>query len=353
MPSGGENAVRQQNSEARKRHLAAPPGVRHDAAFTHRRAEIMTRAVPPIALLISTFAFVLPAHAAGSLTRTFVSSTGVDTNPCTIAAPCASFAAAYAAVAAGGIIAALDPGKYGPVTITSTVTIDGNGWAAITAPNVNNGAGITINGLSNDKIILRGLIVDGAGGAPYGIVFNSGDTLTIDDIVIRNISAFGLAFLSSVGTTQTQTLSVSNSHFFSNANGVSIQAFGSGAIGASFARTEFIGNQSEGLTSLTGGGSVAIAVTDSVAANNGDRGFVINSGNVGTINLLLTRCQVANNAAGVEAVKVGATIWLAQSTLTGNASGYLRTIGGVVNSYGDNYITDTNNTGALVNVSKQ
>src|SRR6202047_3629768 len=75
-----------------------------------------------------------PAQAAGSLTRTFVSSTGVDSNPYTIAQPCATFATAYNAVQANGIIAALDPGKYGPITITGPVTVNGNGWAAITAP---------------------------------------------------------------------------------------------------------------------------------------------------------------------------------------------------------------------------
>jgi hypothetical protein len=75
----------------------------------------------------------VPAEAAGTL----VSSAGVDSNPCTIAAPFATFAAAYAAVEADGIIAALDPGKYGPLTITMPVTV--NGWAAITGTAQGNG----------------------------------------------------------------------------------------------------------------------------------------------------------------------------------------------------------------------
>jgi hypothetical protein len=57
----------------------------------------MSRIATPLAVLTATLALSLPAHAAGSLTRTFVSSAGVDSNPCTITAPCASFAAAYAA----------------------------------------------------------------------------------------------------------------------------------------------------------------------------------------------------------------------------------------------------------------
>src|SRR5580704_10074596 len=85
-----------------------------------------------------------PAQAQnGTLTRSFVSSAGSDSNACTIAAPCASFAQAYTKISANGIIAALDPGKYGPITITGPVTINGNGWAAITG--TADGNGIIIN----------------------------------------------------------------------------------------------------------------------------------------------------------------------------------------------------------------
>ena len=86
--------------------------------------------------LLSAIAIVAsaPAHAQnGSLTRSFVSSAGLDTNPCTITQPCGTFAVAYTKISANGIIAALDPGKYGPIAIIGPVTINGNGWAAITA----------------------------------------------------------------------------------------------------------------------------------------------------------------------------------------------------------------------------
>jgi nitrous oxidase accessory protein NosD len=108
-----------------------------------------------------------PAQAQnGTLTRSFVSSSGVDTNSCMITAPCATFAEAYTKVGANGIVAALDPGKYGPLTITGPVTIDGNGWAAVTG--TANGNGITINAVSGN-VILNGLEIDGAGEAYNGV----------------------------------------------------------------------------------------------------------------------------------------------------------------------------------------
>ena len=132
-----------------------------------------------------------PAHAQnGSLTRSFVSSSGVDSNPCTITQPCATFAHAYTAIGANGIIAALDPGKYGPLTIEGPVTINGNGWSAITAPA--SGNGITINA-GTGNVLLMGLEIDGAGAGYNGVVFNSGSTLTVTNCTVQNFTGSGLA----------------------------------------------------------------------------------------------------------------------------------------------------------------
>ena len=111
----------------------------------------MRRRVLSLALLTITLSLTLPAHAA--LTRTFVSSAGSDSNPCTITQPCSSFAHAYTLTAANGIVAALDPGKYGPLTITGPVTINGNGWAAVTAPAAGNG--FTINAVSGNVTLIE------------------------------------------------------------------------------------------------------------------------------------------------------------------------------------------------------
>src|ERR1700728_4061142 len=142
----------------------------------------------------------IQAHASGTLTRTFVSSTGVDTNPCTIAQPCATFAAAYSAVQANGIVAALDPGKYGPLSITMPVTINGNGWAAITGTAGINGmigAGISIN-VGAGAVVLTGLEIDGAGASNNGIYLNStlsGNPLALNivDCRVYNFINSGIA----------------------------------------------------------------------------------------------------------------------------------------------------------------
>src|SRR5258708_38783204 len=143
---------------------------------------IVTRIVLPLTLLTITLALALPAQA--SLTRTFVSSAGSDSNPCTITQPCATFAQAYSVTAASGIVAALDPGKYGPLTITGPVTVNGNGWAAITAPAAGNG--ITITAGPSDNVALIGLEIDGACAGYDGIVLNSAGSLTVTNCTLQN-----------------------------------------------------------------------------------------------------------------------------------------------------------------------
>src|ERR1700722_10163330 len=257
----------------------------------------MMRFMVSFAALAATLVVSLPAHAAG--TRTFVSSSGVDTNPCTVAAPCATFARAYSEVAPNGIVAALDPGKYGPLTVNGPVTIDGNGWAAITAPS--GGSGILIQAQAGDNVILRGITVDGGGGSPnYGIEFDSGASLTLTNCIVLSVSSgyessIGLIFYNNGSSAE--TLPVADPQFVNNGfgnggRGVQVQTFSSGSIAAAFVRTEFSGND----VGLSVVGNSSASATDSVAANNGEIGF--QSENAAT--LFLTKDQIAGNATGIQ-----------------------------------------------------
>src|SRR5437870_4631051 len=103
------------------------------------------------------FAGTLPAQA--QATRTWVSGVGDDANPCSRTAPCKTWAGAISKTAPGGEIDALDPGGFGGVTITKSITLEGTGtFASILASLVN---GIVINAASTDVITIRGLSIDG------------------------------------------------------------------------------------------------------------------------------------------------------------------------------------------------
>src|SRR5215475_13789456 len=76
-------------------------------------------------LTLAAFIFILQGtHAQAQAIRTWVSGLGDDVNPCSRTAPCKTFAGAISKTAAGGEINCIDPGGFGAVTITKSITID-------------------------------------------------------------------------------------------------------------------------------------------------------------------------------------------------------------------------------------
>src|SRR5207302_10656614 len=129
--------------------------------------------------------------ATGSAQRTFVSAaTGNDASPCTRTAPCRNFAAAIAQTASGGEVVVLDSGGYGTVTINQAVSLVAppGVYAGIS---VFSGTGITVAAGATDVVTLRGLTLNGLGGN-YGIDFNSGAALYVQDSVFKNFYPGGI-----------------------------------------------------------------------------------------------------------------------------------------------------------------
>src|SRR6202158_4612893 len=82
------------------------------------------------AVLFVSITLTLASLAQAQATRTWVSGVGDDANPCSRTAPCKTFAGAISKTATGGEISVLDPGGFGAVTITKSITIDGDGGLA-------------------------------------------------------------------------------------------------------------------------------------------------------------------------------------------------------------------------------
>ena len=112
-----------------------------------------------------------PAQAQNA--RSFVSGHGSDAAACTLAAPCRTLAAAFAATNAGGEIDVLDPAGYGALTINKAISIvnDGVGTAGVLQTVAGQNA-IQINAGSSDSVTLRGLTIDGLGTLTNTIVLD-------------------------------------------------------------------------------------------------------------------------------------------------------------------------------------
>src|SRR5262245_11230072 len=136
----------------------------------------------PIALIVLIFGLTSLAQA--QATRTWVSGVGDDANPCSRTAPCKTFAGAISKTAAGGEISVLDPGGFGVVTITKSITLNGDGTlAGILASGTN---GVIVNAGPNDVVILRNLSINGGGTGLNGIRYLAGGQL-----VVENCSLYG------------------------------------------------------------------------------------------------------------------------------------------------------------------
>ncbi|WP_051134156.1 right-handed parallel beta-helix repeat-containing protein [Methylocystis sp. ATCC 49242] len=124
--------------------------------------------------------------------RVFVSGKGANAAGCGTTAPCRTFQYALAMVSAGGEIVVMDSGDYGPVRITKSVSIvsDSGGVAGITQTGA--GAAIDVAAGVADKIVLRGLTVDGAGAAAYGLRVTSAASVDVTDCAFRNFRADGI-----------------------------------------------------------------------------------------------------------------------------------------------------------------
>src|ERR671913_1664343 len=133
-------------------------------------------------LAVAIFTLMVASTAQAQATRTWVSGVGDDVNPCSRTAPCKTWAGAISKTAAGGEIDALDPGGYGTLTITKSITVDGTTGAGF-GSTLNSGGinGFVINDSlsatpNTAKVVLRNLSINGAGTTPglNGIRFLAG-----------------------------------------------------------------------------------------------------------------------------------------------------------------------------------
>jgi hypothetical protein len=294
-------------------------------------------------LLLAALALVAlsPPPASAQNARAFVSARGSDANDCSYAAPCRTFAGAHNKTNPGGEISVLDPGGYGKVTITKSISIVNDGVGEAGMLFVWSGVGITVNAGAIDIVSLRGLIIDGGGVGTNGIKFNTGKSLTVTNTIVRRFTQHGIYFLPNTAS----SLTVSNAMVTDNGSiGIFVSPTGSGAITAVFTRVEVNANAFSGiyLSGLTNTGSVKGTVSDSSASGNAFTAYVAQTDAAhAPTSMMLYRSVAANNGGGVYADGVGAIVRMSQSVLTANNVGWGGATG-IVNSYGDNYIDGNN-----------
>jgi hypothetical protein len=319
--------------------MAMTSGEAREHAHSHRWIR-KTHATIGGVLVVAAF----PAAAFGQATRTWVSGVGDDANPCSRTAPCKTFAGAISKTAAGGEIDVLDPGGYGALTITKSITISATG---VTAGVVVSGTnGFVVAAGANDKIRLHGLDVNGL-GQTGNAGLNGVRILTAGQVRIEEsrVYGFGRNGVDFEPSNPDSRLVIANSTIDGNGGAGVMAAPQSGGSGRVALTHDEVDGNSCGL----------------VASSNGpdpNFDFGINcgtpaqgsSGPGGPVTVNSSDTSLDNNAGvggGAGAFTNGGTAanYITKDLITGNGYGLRSLNGGVITSFGDNEVFDNSING--------
>jgi hypothetical protein len=297
---------------------------------------------------IGTLAYAAPAEA--QATRTYVSGVGDDANPCSRTAPCKTFAGSISKTAPGGEINCLDPGGFGAVTITKSISIicDGTfGSILVSGTNgvVINGTGIVVN--------LSGLDFQGLGTSTNGIYVLNAAVVRIKNSTIAGFrNGYGVNFAPSTsaslylqnvnitesgGSTTTTggvtiapaagqiaQVSIRDSHITDNTN-VGVRADTTGIAGSTIKlvvdNSEISGNTVGMLIKVPAStGTAQLMVTNSNISLNSGQGIIVNGGTAGMANAYVGNTTINGNATGVQAVNQARIYSYGDNHLDGNTA---------------------------------
>jgi hypothetical protein len=298
--------------------------------------------------LLAALAFAAMAFyampAAAQATRTWVSGVGDDANPCSRTAPCKTFAGAISKTAAGGIINCLDPGGFGTVTITKSMTIDCTG---INAGLLASGGipGITINAAASDKVTLRNLDIESTALTPgnFGVNVLSAATVLVDHCRIWGFKSSGGAGIRVSPPTNAVELHVKDTIIYDNGSlntggGILLTPASGVAVKGSLSRVELRDNAHGINSAATGTPNIRMHGVDVVLSGNGFDGIhSVNPAVGGAIaSFFFDRSSfVGNGGYGVYADGTSYVV-LGNSTITYNSTGVGIVNGASVYTYGNN-----------------
>jgi Right handed beta helix region len=298
-----------------------------------KRVSLQLAAGIVVCLLVAT-------SASAQVARVFLAGTGNDANDCTNqATPCRSLQGAVTACPINGEIIVLDNGGYGSATINKSLTVNASaGVVAFIART------ITVNIASTDKVVLRGLSMNGVVfGDQIGIWFTGGGTLVVENSVIAGFGS-GIYQVAAGSNLIVNNCEFRNNRFFGVLNGTAGDTNSNTLIENSrFEYNGYVGVRA-------GIGTANVSIRNSALTNNTTGVLALGSSQTQPVLIVVDTCTIAHNSEGMHAdsgVGMGsATIRVTNSTIYHNVDGMVVLgLGGAIQSYGNNRVTaNTNNS---------
>lgn len=281
---------------------------------------------------------LLAASAHAQATRTWVSGVGDDANPCSRTAPCKTFAGAISKTAPSGTISVLDPGGFGAVTITKSITIETDGQLAGV---VNAGTnGVIVNAAATDVVTLRGLQMNGVLTGINGIRFLAGGRLIVEDCAIQSVTGNGI----DISPTTAMKALIRNTTIsrVSGGSAISVTPGVGGSANVTIENSRLFANKN-GLTVVSGTASV----DNSVISASEQNGIFANSTGA-TVVINVNDSRVTNNGAvGIRSLNPTSSIFVSNSIITGNGTGVAALSGGNLSTYKNNSLVNNTTQGTF------
>ena len=302
------------------------------------------------ALALIAFSNVAPVFATEQFA--WISSDGVDTNPCSPTQPCATFTRALAVLEFGGQINCINsPGIFeGDIFTAASMTIDCAGVHAAFGgggffPN------LAFNGF-NQAVKIRNLTINGIGGTAYAIGVSGSGTLILENCVVEGMPEIAL----DIEPSGPLNLVIKNTRISNGANGAAIflRPAAGGSINATFDHVTITGNRGGGIKADSTNGNVNLDVTDSEISNNANNG-IIAVGGAGQSMISVKNSVIARNGqSGVAASGATAAVLVQTTLLDQNVAGATSVAsGGHISTYQNNSIVGTIGSGFTGTVSPQ
>jgi hypothetical protein len=295
---------------------------------------------------LSAIAFIVVTPAQAANTRSFVASNGSDSNACTQAAPCLTFAQALTQTSVGGEIDCLTGGDYGPITITASITIDcapGNVGGIDVGANSN---AISINLSAAGVVNLRNLSLNGFGASNnVGISTISNGFPNGSQLYVQHLSIQGMSVAIFFAPTGARGLiELSDAAINNNGAGINVSLNSGSIASVVFDGVKIAGTLADGWT-ISGPGTIAGVLRDSVVAESNGNGVVANVS--GSVFLTVEESSIVDNVAkGITAIGAGVNLEVGGSTISGNGTGVSAAAGSIF-SFGNNQLSANGADGAF------
>jgi hypothetical protein len=300
-----------------------------------------------LTLVTTSLALLLqagPVHAQAS--RTWVSGVGDDANPCSRTAPCKTFAGAISKTALNGEINCLDPGGFGAVTITKSITIDCHEVFASILNAGTNGINIPFDSFNpaldaRRTVRLRNININGINTGLIGIRITGGAVVTGGAVFIEDCLIDG--------------------NFSGSARGISEERSGGGELFISNTTVRNMGQTAIqinpiGPTGAAVAGQIINAVLDNVRVENANFGLAVGNngrakiyrsvfsghtqagieaeGPLAAVQVHVSNSVSSNNGTGVQNGGGTVTIRLSNNDIVFNGTAF----GGATQSFNNNRV---------------